>query len=89
VADLRYDASYERGWHDCTQDFCENIPFSSVGGPERRGVMEVPDYVVRDGQDQDAYLAGYKACVRNAWGEDWMTASLGWQPVLIIGKEEW
>lgn len=74
-----------RGKHDCYQDHCENAPFASVGGLEKRGKLEAPDYI--DGADQLPYLDGYIEQAVTMYGEDWQTCEFGWQKALTIEGE--
>jgi hypothetical protein len=79
----RWWSAFSRGQHDATQDRCENVPFVSVGGLERRSNMEAPGYVEKG--DQEAYLEGYRDRARFMFGDDWQTCGFGWEPVLEIG----
>ena len=66
-------AARRRGMTDCYQDRCENIPFASVGGLEKRGEMQAPDYVSEE--DREEYLLGYRQMARELFGEDWQTCA--------------
>jgi len=74
---------YDRGRGDCYQDRCENVPFSSVGGLERRSGMELPRYVLPE--DGEEYLRGYRDMARALFGDDWETCAFGWVPALTLG----
>ncbi len=75
-------ASFNQGALDCYQDRCENIPFASIGGPDKRSAMVAPKYITRD--ERDEYLEGYRHAARHGLGEDWETCSFGWAPVAAI-----
>lgn len=76
-------AVFNRGSADAYQDRCENVPFSSVGGPEKRVQMERPGYITEEAWPM--YRSGYEAQCRGLWGDDWQTAKFGWVPALTIG----
>jgi len=80
------DDAFQRGKTDAYQDRCENVPFSSVGGLEKRGAMEAPKYI--DGWCHEFYLKGYVAMCREMFGEDWQTCEFSWKPALTIGDDE-
>lgn len=76
----------ERAMSDAYLDSVENIPFSSIGGLDRRHsdeAMEIPDYI--HPSCRDAYIRGYQAAALKMYGEDWRTCRFGWVPVLEIG----
>lgn len=75
-----------RGALDCYQDRCENVPFASVGGLEKRAAMTAPDYVTPD--ERNEYLNGYRLQARNLYGDDWQTCPFGWTPALSINPKE-
>jgi hypothetical protein len=79
------DGPLGRGYMDCYQDRCENVPFASIGGLDARSAPKAPDYVVTS--DVPAYLTGYMVCARKLFGEDWRTCTFGWQHALTIGDE--
>jgi len=75
--------AWDRGWTAAVQDACENCPFASAGGMDRRQDMVAPDYIPEE--DREDYLDGYRAFARATWGEDWVTCRFGWKPVMTIG----
>lgn len=70
---------------DCYQDRCENVPFASVGGIDKRADMTAPVYITPSEREQ--YLNGYRLQARNIYGDDWQTCPFGWRPALVIGGE--
>ena len=74
--------AYVRGMHDAYQDRCENAPFASVGGLEKRTSMIAPKYVAEG--DVTRYLAGYSAVCEEMFGSDWRTCEFGWQAALTL-----
>jgi hypothetical protein len=80
------NAARRRGMHDCFQDRCENCPFASVGGLDRRSAMKAPGYV-KIGQVAD-YLDGYRVMARELYGSDWETCEFSWQHALTIGDDD-
>lgn len=66
---------FKRGLIDCVQDDCENIPFVSTGGLNRRKTPSVPYYIAQD--EEQLYLDGYLSTARQLYGEDWATCELG------------
>jgi len=79
-----------RGRSDCWQDRCENVPFSSVGGLEKRDAMVAPEYITKHGESYTKdYLDGYRAAARAMFGPDWQTCSFSWKHVMTIeGKKK-
>lgn len=75
-------APFERGFSDAGQDMCENAPFASIGGLEKRNAMVAPKYLTPD--ERERYLDGYRVFARIQYGEDWKTCGFGWQPALTI-----
>lgn len=57
-----------RGWDVCYQDDCENVPGAS--GPE-------PPYYIEP-EDRDDYEAGYMACAKCMYGEDYKPDMSKW-----------
>lgn len=78
-------SAFGRGMSDAAQDRCENAPFASVGGLERRTSMRAPSYV--SSGDEGEYLRGYRYGALIAYGPGWETAGFGWQPAMTIGGE--
>ncbi len=74
--------AFARGASNCYQDRCENCPFSSVGGLERRSNMRAPEYVAA--ADAEDYLRGYRAQALDMYGADWATCSFSWSPAITI-----
>jgi len=76
---------YESARIDAYQDACENAPFSSVGGIDKRAAMEVPErsYLQTD-EDAAEYLRGYRSMAQEMYGEDWQTCTFSWRPALTI-----
>lgn len=72
----------QRGRSDCGQDACENCPFASIGGLERRSAMEAPGYIPAEVASE--YLAGYAEQAQAMYGDDWRTCSFGWGPAITI-----
>lgn len=67
---------------DCVQDRCENAPFGSVGGLDKRAAMTAPDYIAE--KDREEYLRGYRDQAKDLYGEEWQTCAFGWRPALTI-----
>lgn len=79
---------FERGRSDCFQDRCENVPFSSIGGLDKRDEMVAPDYITKHGEDYTKeYLDGYRYAAERMFGPDWRTCTFGWKPVMEIGPD--
>ena len=78
--------SFNQGALDYYQDRCENIPFASIGGLDRRSAMVAPKYVAKE--DVAEYLAGYRHAARAGLGEDWETCAFGWTPTVTIVAAE-
>ncbi len=74
--------AYCWGWTTCYQDRCENVPFGTVGGEDARPDIKASDFVPPE--KRGAYMAGYRACALRLWGDDYITCSFGWAPVLTI-----
>lgn len=70
------------GYMDALQDRCENCPFASVGGLDRRTDMAVPGYVPQ--AQHTEYLRGYRAYCDEQYGQGWETARWVWTPALPI-----
>ena len=79
-----YERAFARAASNAIQDSCENAPFGSVGGLERRHDMEVPDYVIKQEICATAYLAGYHEAARRMYGEDWRNCEFRWEHALTI-----
>lgn len=80
------DDVFRRGETDAYQDRCENIPFSGMGGLEKRADPTAPDYIEEG--DRIRFLAGYQACCLAMFGQDWKTCSFGWKHAITLdGKE--
>lgn len=77
---------FGRGFSDAGQDACENAPFASIGGLEKRTNMQAPSYITP--AEQTLYLDGYRAFARATYGDDWRTCSFGWAPAMTIGGSE-
>ena len=74
--------AFERGRADCIQDRCENIPFASIGGLDKRHSPEAPHYISE--ADRHMYLHGYIAAAQEMYGEDWRTCRFTWKHALTI-----
>ena len=74
--------AFDRAKLDAYQDRCENVPFASVGGLDRRGSMFAPKYI--DPIDREEYLRGYRAAAREMFGDDWESCVFGWAPAITI-----
>lgn len=74
---------FSRGFSDAGQDACENAPFASIGGLDKRSAMVAPKYIIAE--ERERYLDGYRAFARATYGADWATCSFGWAPALEIG----
>ena len=70
---------------DCYQDRCENAPFASVGGLDKRNAMTAPEYVTA--AERADYLNGYRLQARNIYGDDWQTCAFGWQAAVTIESD--
>lgn len=77
---------FNRGVIDAVQDRCENCPFASVGGLEKRSAMVTPKYISKG--DEKEYLRGYRHGARRMFGDDWETCEFGWRPAITIGGED-
>lgn len=62
-------AAFLRGWMECVQDDCENVPFAGIGGAHMRHDPHVPKYVPPETEAE--WIEGYFAAVFNQYGEDW------------------
>lgn len=78
---------FDRGYVDCYQDRCENVPFASIGGMDNRHTPRAPEYVPE--HEREEYMRGYIECCENLWGPDWRDAKFSWKPVLELtsGRE--
>lgn len=80
------DKVFKRAETDAFQDRCENVPFSGIGGLEKRSDMELPHYIEEG--DRVPYLAGYQSCCLGMFGPDWKTCAFGWKHAITLdGKE--
>lgn len=82
------DKARRRARMDAIQDRCENAPFASVGGLNKRvsnDLMDVPQYIAP--HCHQAYREGYAAACEEMYGEGWRTCSFGWVPVLEISED--
>lgn len=77
-------APFERGMADAAQDRCENVPFASVGGLDRRAALVAPDYITPE--ERPAYIRGYELNALAMYGADWRTCAFGWSPAVEINK---
>lgn len=78
--------AFLRAVTDCIQDSCENAPFASVGGLDKREDMTAPAYITKHGDAYTAeWLRGYTTSACAMYGDDWRTCGFGWQPALTIG----
>lgn len=75
----------DRGFTDAARDACENAPFASVGGLERRDSLVAPAYITPD--EQQAYLLGYEVFALTSYGKDWRTCEFGWDDALTLRKK--
>jgi len=73
---------FERGRLHCYQDACENVPFSSTGGPGARKAMFAPNFVAET--DRAAYLSGYRSAALQMYGIDWETCEPHWAPAVRV-----
>ncbi len=73
---------FDRARTDAMQDRCENVPFASVGGLDKRDCMTTPSYI--DLRDATEYMRGYRSAAYMIYGADWQTCSFGWAPALSI-----
>lgn len=76
---------FNRARIDCIQDRCENCPFASVGGLDKRKAMVVPKYISTG--DEAEYLRGYRYGAVLMFGADWETCEFGWRPAITIGGD--
>ena len=72
----------ERARGDCAQDHCENCPFGTVGGLDKRASMERPTWISE--ADWPEYLSAYQDAARELYGDDWQTCAFGWSLALTI-----
>jgi len=77
---------YERGRTDCYLDRCENTPFASVGGLDKRDSPLAPKYI--DPQHARGYIAGYESMSEDLYGSDWKTCSFSWKLAVTINAKE-
>lgn len=75
--------AFKWGAQNCVLDVCENVPFASIGGLDKRAKPEAPAYVPE--ADRADYLRGYEAAAVEAIGEDWRTCTFRWRPAMRIG----
>ena len=80
--EVRWLGTFARAISDFSQDYCENCPFASTGGLDKRADMVAPKYIIRE--EREEYLAGYRHAARVALGDNWATCSFGWGPALVI-----
>jgi hypothetical protein len=78
----KWTSAFDWGQNNFTQDRCENAPFASVGGLDKRTAMVAPPFVPED--EQAEYLRGYQHAAMAAYGDDWQTCAFGWKPALTI-----
>ncbi len=78
--------AFKRGRTDAVQDACENAPFASSGGMDKRTAMVAPSYISTG--DEKEWLRGYKAGCDLAHGPGWETGSFGWGPAITINEPE-
>ena len=78
----RSENPHDWGYMNAMQDCCENCPFASSGGMDKREAMEAPEYVPEDQAEE--YLRGYRAFCDESYGPGWETATWGWKPALQI-----
>ena len=78
--------SFARGYMNAYQDMCENAPFASVGGLEKRTAMVAPRYITP--AEHGEYIRGYRVAAQLMYGKDWETCTFGWAPALNIGGGE-
>ena len=76
---------FEHGEFNCMQDYCENSPFSCVGGLRARAELLRPSWISEEIWPE--YRDGYESAARRMFGEEWRTVSFGWAPALTIGGE--
>lgn len=74
-----------RGAENAALDQCENAPFASIGGLERREAMRAPEWI-HGLRDTDEFLKGYCHQARVMYGDDWKTCSFSWTPALVINE---
>ena len=80
----RNDSSgaFLRGWIEADLDFCENIPFSGIGGLGRRNDPLVPSYIPKEQEKE--WMDGYFSHVFYRVGPDWQTVEFIRQDVLTL-----
>lgn len=86
MTEPRSEDVFNWGFMNAMQDRCENCPFASSGGMDKRTAMEAPDYVPKDQTEE--YLRGYRAYCEDNYGEGWETAQWGWAPALKIDPKD-
>lgn len=84
VIHWRGRSAFDRAQLDAYQDRCENVPFASVGGIEKRSAMTAPYYIEKE--DVSEYLRGYAHSCRLIFGDDWQTCEFGWAPALVVNE---
>lgn len=78
----RSENPYEWGRMCAAQDACENAPFGSTGGMDKRTDMKAPNYVAKGQRDE--WLKGYRDFCDTSYGLGWETAEWGWSAVVEI-----
>ena len=86
VLAMNPESTFRHAQVDAYQDYCENCPFASVGGLDKRADPKAPSYVPED--DKEEYVRGYISAVKEMYGDDWRTCEFSWQPALTIGGKE-
>lgn len=84
-------APFERGFTDAAQDMCENAPFASIGGLEKRAALAkledvAPSYLTQ--HERARWCDGYRAFAMATYGRDWATCAFGWSHALTIPEKE-
>ncbi len=74
------------GGLNCILDENENVPFSGVGGLDRRNDMTAPEWDrLEDPDVREQWLEGYRYQALVMYGPGWRTVTFSWHPVLEIG----
>lgn len=79
--------TFDRARLDCVQDRCENCPFASIGGLDKRSAMVAPSYI-EGTYARTEYVRGYQYAARDIFGDDWETCSFGWAPALVVNGSD-
>lgn len=89
--DVEPTEAFLHGVSNSIQDSCENAPFGSLGGLDKRAAFidgsgvtaDLPKYVTSTMAEE--WLRGYLSAFCAMNGDDWRTCPFGWAPALRVG----